>query len=105
MPRELPVIACSLQPAEMPGRLDDWRLLLGTVTGRDPIPGGWRLSFGSRTVLEELVRLVVAEHDCCPFFGFAIVLDGDGLRLEVTAPPEGEPLVTELFGAALGSST
>jgi hypothetical protein len=42
----------------------------------------------------------VAEHDCCPFFGFAVRVDGRGVALEVTAPADAQLLLESVFGVA-----
>ncbi|HEX4905632.1 MAG TPA: hypothetical protein VFU93_09285, partial [Acidimicrobiales bacterium] len=65
---------------------------------RVPIPGGLRLSFPAPAPLPALVRLVEAEQGCCSFFSFAITVDDRGVALEVTAPDDAAPLVTEVFG-------
>ena len=73
--------------------------LLSGVTGRTAIDGGLRLEFGPGTDAGELARLAAAEQGCCRFFSFAVVIDGRGLALEVSAPGEAADVVTALFGA------
>jgi MerR family transcriptional regulator, copper efflux regulator len=99
-------IACTLDAAAMGGRLDEWAALLASkadllagVTGRAAIDGGVRLEFGPGTDVGELARLAAAEQGCCRFFSFALVIDGRGLALEVSAPDEAADVVTALFGA------
>ena len=82
----------------MGGRLDEWPTLLAHVVGRESIDGGVRAVFGPTTPLNELVRLAVAEQDCCPFFDFAITIDDRGVALEVRAPATAQPIVQSLFG-------
>lgn len=91
-------IACSLSGTDMAARVDDWQHLLDGVTGRAVVPGGLRLELGDRSALAELVRLVDAEQTCCPFFSFAITVDSCGLALEVTAPVDGQDLLSTIFG-------
>ena len=91
-------IACSLDDAELDDRLRRWRGTLASVQAREPVPGGVRLRFDDPGSLRELGPLAAAEHQCCPFFDFAISLDGDGLVMEVTAPEEAGPLVAAVFG-------
>jgi hypothetical protein len=91
-------IACSLEAAEMPGRLDDWQRLLEHVRQRSPIDDGVRLEFEPGVPTDELIRLVHAEQDCCNFFRFAITVDRRGTALEVSASPEARPVVDAVFG-------
>ena len=95
-----PAIACTLESASLRGRVDEWHALLAHVERRDAIDGGVRATFGTDTPLDELIRLVAAEQDCCQFFDFAITVDARGVALEVSAPSEALPIVLSLFGAA-----
>ena len=94
-----PPLTCSLGGGDVTARIDEWRTLLEDVHERHAIPGGLRLEFGAAAPLAEITRLATAEHDCCPFFAFAITVDGRGIALEVTAPPDGRVLVESVFGA------
>ena len=91
-------IACTLASQSLPGRLDEWQRLLTHVTRREQIDDGVRVTFGASAPLDELIRLAVAEQDCCRFFGFAITVDGRGVALEVRAPREALDVVHALFG-------
>lgn len=95
-----PSIACTLDAAQMPGRLEEWKGLLTHVVAREAIDGGVRLQFDSSAPMEQLARLAGAEQDCCGFFAFAITVDSRGVGLEVRAPAEAQSLVASLFGAA-----
>lgn len=90
-------VACTLDAAEMPGRLQRWRDLVTHVVDRAPIDGGTRLQLDATTPLDQLARLVKAEQGCCSFFAFAITVDAGGLALEVRAPAEGQAMVDSLF--------
>ena len=79
-------IACTLGADSLGGRLDDWRQVLAHASARTHIDDGVRVEFSPDVPIAELSRLVVAEHECCQFFRFAISVDGRGLALEVTAP-------------------
>jgi MerR family transcriptional regulator, copper efflux regulator len=92
-------IACTLGAGEMSTRLDEWSAVLQGVTARHPLAGGLRLEFGPDTDVTEIARLAAAEQGCCRFFDFALILDGRGVALEVHAPPDGQPVLTALFGA------
>jgi len=93
-------IACTLAATLMPGRLDEWRELLSTVTAQTAIDGGIRLTFGRVVPLHCLIDLVAAEQACCQFFSFAITVDRRGVALAVQAPAEAQPIITTLFGGA-----
>jgi len=94
-------IACTLDDDDIPDRLADWQSLLRFARTRSTLPGGARrLEFGSGSGLPvvDLVRLVVAEQECCSFFSFSVTVDGRGIGLEVDAPAEARELVTQLLG-------
>jgi len=101
-------IACTLGAGEMSTRLDEWNALLADkqellrgVTARHALDDdGLRLEFGPDTDVTEIARLAAAEQGCCRFFDFALVIDNRGIALEVHAPPDGQPVLTALFGAA-----
>ena len=67
---------------------------------RAPVDNGVRATFGPATPLDELMRLVAAEQDCCQFFDFAITVDTRGIALEVRSPADALPVLQSLFGAA-----
>jgi acyl-CoA reductase-like NAD-dependent aldehyde dehydrogenase len=96
-------IACSLDGGDMPARIADWQAVLALVDARLPLANGIRLVFGPAVSTSDVVRLAVAENDCCPFFGFAVTIDGRGFALEVTAPPDGQQLLADLFGSPAGA--
>jgi DNA-binding transcriptional MerR regulator len=95
---EMGPIACTLDPAAMPGRLADWQEVLGFVTGREAVEGGIRLQLSADTPLGEVTRLAAAEQGCCTFFSFSLTLDSRGPALEVRAPAHAQELVTAVFG-------
>lgn len=98
-------IACSLGGADMQGRLEEWQAVLAAVRQRRRLDSGVRLEFGPDAPLEEISRLATAEYDCCPFFGFALTIDGRGIALEVAAPADGQVLLEDVFGAATDDTT
>ena len=93
-------IACTLESVSMTGRLDDWRALLAHVVRRETVEAGVRVVFGPAVPTSEIIRLALAEQQCCSFFTFVIQVDGDGIAMEVTAPHEARDVVTALFGEA-----
>ena len=81
-------LACTLDPADLPGRLQEWRDLTAHVTGRTPIDGGIRLQLDAGTPLADLAGLMAAEQGCCAFFAFALTVDSRGPALEIRGPAE-----------------
>ena len=94
-----PPIACSLDAAAVPGRLEAWRV---TLTGCGPVTrpeaGMWRVQVDTCADVPALAALVVAEQACCPFLSFALTVDDRGIGLEVRAPEDAEPVVDALLG-------
>jgi MerR family transcriptional regulator, copper efflux regulator len=82
-------VTCTLDATELPGRLDDWRDVMGHVTARTPLAGGIRFDLDAATPLGRVAELIRAEHACCSFFDFALTVDGRGSALEVRGPAEG----------------
>ena len=95
-----PPVACTLEAAEVPGRVEDWNAVLAHVTGREAVDGGVRLRLGATAPIERLVSLCQAEQACCRFFAFALTFDSRGAALEVRAPADAQHVVASLFGAA-----
>lgn len=91
-------VACTLGAGDVPARIAEWRDVLASVQGREPIPGGLRLLLSPGAPVARIADLTVAEQECCQFFRFALTVDSGGVALEVTAPPEAAAVVTELFG-------
>jgi MerR family copper efflux transcriptional regulator len=92
-------IACTLGAGEMSTRIDEWNAVLQGVTARHRLAGGLRLEFGPDADVTEIAHLAAAEQGCCRFFDFALILDSRGVALEVHAPPDGQAVLTALFGA------
>ena len=93
-------IACSLDGGDMQARVEEWQALLTAVDHREAVPNGLRLSFGPDAQLVEIARLAGAEFECCPFFSFTVSIDARGVALEVTAPADGQDLLSAVFGVA-----
>ena len=96
-----PPIACTLSAGSMKGRIVDWQSLIAHVARREPIDDGVRSVFAPSVPTTDLMRLVVAEQDCCQFFRFAITVDTRGVALEVRAPEGALPIVESMFGTPL----
>lgn len=94
-------IACSLpDDTAVAGRLDEWAAALAGAVSRESLAGGGvRIALGPTVDLGALVALVEAEHRCCPFFAFAVTVDGRGVALEIRAPAGADEAVAALIGS------
>lgn len=90
-------IACSLDAADLPGRVDAWHALLATATGRDRITDGVRITFGRSADVAAMATLVAAEQECCAFYTFAVVVAPDAIALEVHGPDAAGAMIDQLF--------
>lgn len=97
-PDRRPQVVCSLAAEQVADRLDDWRRLLEAVTRRTSLTDGLRLDLDPTVSRDDLLRLTMAEQDCCAFFSFAITIDGRGLGLEVRAPEQATEMLAAVFG-------
>jgi MerR family transcriptional regulator, copper efflux regulator len=91
-------IACTLDSGAIGQQLHDWQRVCDHVEHREPIDNGVRLVLARAVPIDAVAQLMVAEHDCCRFFEFALVVDGRGVALEVRAPADAQPLVDSIFG-------
>ncbi|MGO9782427.1 MAG: hypothetical protein ACLPKE_04065 [Streptosporangiaceae bacterium] len=92
-------IVCTLDRAGQAERLDQWRRLLARADRRERIDGGVRFRLPA-ALAGPAAELAAAEQRCCAFFAFTLRLADGGLELEVRAPAEALPLLTEVFGPA-----
>jgi len=95
-----PAIACNLAADRVGDQLAAWQTTIGRAVAREPIPGGIRLRFGRDIDIAELSALMAAEQACCGFFTFALTVDVDEVTLEMTGPPDAQPIVDALVGTA-----
>ena len=65
---------------------------------RAPLEDGVRIELSLDTPVQELMRLVAAEQDCCQFLRFAITVDARGVGLEVRGPADAQVIIESLFG-------
>lgn len=95
-------VACGLDGPAMSGRVQDWQRLLVSATGREPIPGGLRLTFPTDPALaQQVTELALAEQECCAFYDFTLHLGPGALVLTVRAPEAGARLLADLFGTGV----
>jgi hypothetical protein len=96
-------IACTLAPDRMNERIAAWQTLTATALDREALDNGARIHLPRTTDLVALAQLVADEQTCCAFFTFAITINHDTVRLDVTAPPDGLSLAQALVGAPTGA--
>jgi DNA-binding transcriptional MerR regulator len=100
-PDDPTAIVCTLDSASVGDRVADWQAVAARATRRDAIDDGIALQLpGDPTLLAEVSRLAAAEADCCAFFDFTVRVTNAGVRLEVRAPDDAQPVVAAMFGAA-----
>lgn len=92
-------IACTLDAADQTERLGQWQDVLSQAHRREPIDGGLRIHLPPH-LGGEVAALTAAEQHCCAFFTFTLHLSANGVRLDVRAPDEAAPLLTDIFGTA-----
>lgn len=95
----LPIV-CSLSRADLTHRQQEWGAFMSTATVTESTEAGATVLFPPSIDVGALARLVAAECDCCNFFTFAITLDGTGVSLEVSAPPDARPMIDLLIGVS-----
>ncbi|MDQ5807088.1 MAG: hypothetical protein M3320_00255 [Actinomycetota bacterium] len=93
-------VACSLTPSQYQERTRELSdLAARALTERTEIHGGRRLTFIDLPGVErELRAAVAAESSCCPFLAMRLERAEGRLLLDVTGPPQGQPIIAELFG-------
>ena len=93
-------IACTLEANEHDDRTSAWADVLTAVIGREPTDTGIRLRFPAEpSLVARVADLTVREADCCAFFAFALTIEHEGVWLDIAVPPDGMPIVEQLFGA------
>src|SRR3954454_8733184 len=97
--RSIP-IACTLADDEVEPRIDAWRGVLGHARAIEPLPDGVRIRFDGDVAASEVAELAAAEHACCAFMSFAVVIDAAGLALEIHGSDDARPVIDAL--ASLG---
>jgi len=100
VPRPLP-IACTLSPADAAQRAGEWRrLAAAALVERERSPGRALLRFRDGDEVEPaLRRLVEAERECCAFLDLRLGRDRDTLTLEISGPPQADPILDSFAGA------
>jgi hypothetical protein len=96
------LVACTLPAGDQPARLGEWNELLMLAVDRMPVSGGVRLRFPPDPALAgRLGDLAVREQTCCSFFRFTLHLAPDAITVDVLAPEDALPVLSEMFGITL----
>jgi len=90
-------VACTLDPAAMPGRLAAWQRLAEQVRERVDTPSGTRVRFAADASAGAIAELVAAEQQCCAFFSFRLSWAEGQVVLEIDAPAEARALIDTLL--------
>jgi DNA-binding transcriptional MerR regulator len=97
-------LACDLaaDAGDMHHRVGGWQQVLNRVQARTALPDtatGVALGFGSDVDLAAtLARLAASEYRCCSFGSYTLVIDGDGLRLEIRMPDDAAGMLAAVVG-------
>lgn len=90
--------ACTLSEEDLRRRVAEWHALRARTVSVAPIEGGVSLELAADEPLGAVADLAARESECCPFYAFALRVEGTARRLEVSAGPGGEPAVEGLLG-------
>jgi DNA-binding transcriptional MerR regulator len=93
-------IACTLEDAEVGPRLAAWRALLAHKDRVVEIADGVRVRFDGAVTAADVAQLAQDEHACCSFLSFAVLVDRDGVGLDVRAAAEARPVIDVLLGVS-----
>jgi hypothetical protein len=89
--------ACNLSE-DFRRRVAEWHALRFRTISYSPIEGGVSLELAADEPLSAVADLASRESGCCPFYSFALRVEGTVRRLEISAGPGGEPAVEGLLG-------
>ena len=91
--------ACSLSSGQREDRELEFRdLAASALLASERTPAGIRLRFDpAPAVRARVMELVRKEKECCPFFDFRLEASLAEFSLQVSAPPEAEPMLDELL--------
>lgn len=90
--------ACTLSEEDLRRRVAEWHALRARTVSVERIEGGVSLELAGDEPLAAVADLAARESECCPFYAFALRVEGTSRRLDVSAGPGGEPAVEGLLG-------
>jgi DNA-binding transcriptional MerR regulator len=91
-------IACTLEVGEVGPRLAAWRALLAHKHRVDELSDGVRVRFDSTPTAAEVAQLAYDEQACCAFLSFAVLVDRDGVALEIRGATAARHVIDALIG-------
>ena len=96
-------IACTIDQADLPGRIALVERLRSASTAVDRTDYGLLLHFPAAPDIEADVRaFAVDEKACCSFWGFGVDVAHDEITLQWDAPPDASELIERLHEFFLG---
>lgn len=92
-------IACSLTADQSRRRAAaTGELAREALSDRQPVTGGLRLTFRDEPGVRQRLRAFAdAESECCPFLAITLHTGEGDLVLDLTGPPEAQPIIAALF--------
>jgi hypothetical protein len=95
-------IACTLDPNEYAGRLEDFRQgVFAHMVGMErPEPTRLRLLLAGDADPEAVRELLVREQGCCAFMSFTITASGGQLAADLEVPAEAAPALDGMVSLA-----
>jgi hypothetical protein len=97
-------IVCSIGASDVPERIELVERLRSALLRLDRTEHGMLLHFPNDPAVEDdLRRFVIDETSCCRFWGFAVEVEPDALRLRWDGPPTAEDVIEELVTFFSGS--
>jgi hypothetical protein len=90
--------SCTLSAADVRARLGEWAALRDRSTGIRPVSGGVAISLNATERIDLVANLVARESECCPFYAFALRIEGSARELQISAGAGREVAVRTLLG-------
>lgn len=91
-------IVCSADLAQAQVQIDGYRAAFQRLVGADRFPGGFRWTFRAAHGLELQLRVLAErEADCCRFFRYDLITDGDEISWEVRGEDRVSSVLEEYF--------
>lgn len=101
-------LACSLTPAELEARGEEFSLMARRVRAIEETADGYRFAFPNEVEgIPDLLMFILAERACCPFFTFELTFPSPHTAIWLTIRGrEGvKPLVYDTFVSRLTAQT
>ena len=91
-------VVCSADLTHAQVQIDGYRAAFQRLVGTERFPGGFRWTFRAEHGLESQLReLAEREADCCRFFSYDLITDGDKISWEVRGEDRVSSVLEEYF--------